>query len=134
MSINVITVSGRVSRPVRRVRGDGGHLYVFPLAVRDGADRLVFPVVVLAGPPPSFVAYHADKKLHEQPLVTVVGRVCTRDVTRPLADELAAQARRAGASQELVAAIRDTLAELPLTSRRVVTEIVAQAIYEGGVW
>jgi hypothetical protein len=135
MGVNVVTVSGRVSRPPRRVRGGevGEHLYVFPIAVRQG-NSLVFPVVVSPGPLPEFAAYHEGKKLHEQPLVTVVGRVCTRDLTQPLHEDLAAQARRAGASQELVSAIRETLAVLDLKSRRVVTEIVADVIHEGGVW
>lgn len=132
MSINVVTVSGRVSRPLKRIRGEDGYLYIFPLAVRE-RERLVFPIVVLSDPPP-FVTYHEGKKLHEQPLVTVTGRICTRNVTRPLAGELAALVQRAGATQDLIAAIRDTLAELDLPVRRVVTEIIAQSVYEGGVW
>lgn len=133
-SINAVTLSGRVSRPPRRVRRiDGEHLYVFPLAVRDGDDRLVFPMVTAAELPP-FVTYHPDRKLHEQPLITVSGQIRTRNVTRPLASELAALARRAGATNDLVAAIQDVLAHLNLPARRVVTEIVAQVILEGGAW
>lgn len=132
--INAVTLSGRVSRSPRRIRGsNGGYQYVFPLAVRDGDDRLVFPMVTTTELP-EFVTYHPGKKLHEQPLVTVSGKLQTRNVTRPLANELAALARRAGATHELIAAIRDVLAHLNLPARRVVTEVVAQTILEGGVW
>ena len=134
MSINVVTLSGRVSRSPKRVRsseGDG-HAYVFPLAVREGKE-IVFPVVV-AGDLPPFVAYWDECKLHEQPLVTVVGRVRTRNLTQPLTDDVASQARRAGAAQEAIAAVREHLTNLGLESRRVVTEIVAESIHEGGAW
>jgi phage terminase large subunit-like protein len=134
MSINVVTLSGRVSRSPKRVRAPegGGHAYVFPLAVREEGE-IVFPIVV-AGELPSFVAHRDDCKLHEQPLVTVVGRVRTRNLTQPLPDDVASQAKRAGAAREVVAAVREHLADLGLESRRVVTEIVAESIFEGGCW
>ena len=134
MSINVVTLSGRVSRSPKRVRapGNGGHAYVFPLAVREDGE-IVFPIVV-AGKLPPFVAHQEDRKLHQQPLVTVVGRVRTRNLTKPLRDDVASQARRAGADREVVAAVREHLAGLGLESRRVVTEIVAESISEGGQW
>ena len=67
MSINVVTLSGRVSRSPKRVRtpDGGGHAYVFPLAVREEGE-IVFPIVV-AGELPSFVAHWDECKLHEQP-------------------------------------------------------------------
>jgi hypothetical protein len=134
MSINVVTLSGRVSRPPKRVRApaDGGHVHVFPLAVRQG-NEIVFPIVV-TGEVPSFALYRRGHKLHEQPLVTVVGRVRTRNLTQRLTDEVAAQAKRAGVEQEALAAVREQLAGLGIESRRVVTEIVAESIHEGGSW
>jgi hypothetical protein len=134
MSINVVTLSGRVSRSPKRVRApeSGGHVYVFPLAVREGTE-IVFPIVV-AGELPPFVAHRDDLKLHEQPLVTVVGHVRTRNLTQPLRDDVASQAKRAGAAREVVAAVQEHLAGLGLQSRRVVTEIVAESILEGGCW
>ena len=139
MSINVVTLSGRVSRSPKRVSlsragtsGGGGHAYIFPLAVRE-EDEIVFPIVV-AGELPPFVAHRDDLKLHQQPLVTVVGRVRTRNLTQPLRDDVASQAKRAGAAREVVAAVRERLADLGLESRRVVTEIVAESIFEGGCW
>ena len=134
MSINVVTLSGRVSRSPKRVRTSerGSHTYIFPLAVRE-EDEIVFPIVV-AGELPPFVAHRDDLKLHQQPLVTVVGRVRTRNLTQPLRDDVASQARRAGAAREVVAAIREHLTDLGLESRRVVTEIVADSIFEGGCW
>jgi hypothetical protein len=134
MSINVVTLSGRVSRSPKRVRApeSGGHAYVFPLAVREEGE-IVFPIVV-AGDLPPFVAHRDDLKLHQQPLVTVVGRVRTRNLTQPLRDDVASQARRAGAAREVVAAVREHLTDLGLQSRRVVTEIVAESIFEGGCW
>jgi hypothetical protein len=134
MSINNVTLSGRVSRSPRRVRAPeyGGYAYVFPLAVREGRE-IVFPIVVVGDLPP-FVTHRDDRKLHEQPLVTVEGRVRTRNLTLPLPDDVASQARRAGAAQEIVSAVREHLADLGLESRRVVTEIVAESIHEGGCW
>ena len=133
-SINVVTLSGRVSRRPKRVRapGDDGYVFVFPLAVRDGGE-IVFPMVV-AETLPKFVTYHAGRKLHQQPSVTVAGRARTRNLTRPLAEDLAAQARRAGATEETVAAIREHLGGSELQARRVVTEILAERILEGGAW
>ena len=135
--INLVSLSGRVSRTPRRVRdpdGGEGHVYVFPLAVR-GEEGLVFPYIVVSGSLPQFVTYDDGRKLHEQPLVTVVGRTRTRNLTRPLAEDLAAQARRAGAPEEVVAAIRQQLRDLgDLRTRRVVTEILAESVLEGGAW
>jgi len=128
MSINIVTISGKISRPPKKVQGN----YIFPLAVRDG-NSIVFPVVILENLPP-FVSYQTGKKLHEQPLVTVVGRVRTRNVTRPLATELAILAQRAGATQDLINAVEDLLNVLNLESKRVVTEILVEKIMEGGTW
>jgi hypothetical protein len=59
----------------------------------------VFPVLV-TDVLPKFVTYYNDgRKLHEQPLVTVVGRIRTRNLTHPLGKEVAAQARRGGFSR-----------------------------------
>ncbi len=133
MSINVVTLSGRVSRPPKRVQSGDGYAYVFPLAVREEGDCLVFPMVV-ADTIPEFVTYHTGRKLHEQPLVTVIGRTHTRNLTRPLADDLAAQARRAGAPEEIITALEEMLDKLGLEARHVVTEIVVDSIHEGGAW
>ena len=135
--VNVVSLSGRVSQPPRRVRdpnGSDGQVHVFPLAVR-GRDGLVFPHVVAAGPLPGFLTYDGGRKLHEQVLVTVVGRARTRNLTRPLDEALTSLARRAGAPEEIVAAIRAQLRGLTdLRDRRVVTEILADHILEGGAW
>jgi hypothetical protein len=100
--------------------------------VRQG-NEIVFPIVVTGEVPP-FALYRRGLKLHEQPLVTVVGRVRTRNLTQQLTDEVAAQAKRAGVEQEALAPVREQLAGLRIESRRVVTEIVAESIHEGGSW
>lgn len=140
---NVVMVSGRVSRPPRSVRDPKrkrGHVQVFPLAVREGDDEIVFPIVV-ARTLPDFVTFKPKAPLHEQPLITVVGRLRTRNVTKDLAKEVTALARRAGVADDVIAALEQSIAaqgngedEGTLEARRVVTEIVATSISLGGAW
>jgi hypothetical protein len=134
MSINNVTLSGRVCRLPKRVRApeNGGHVFVFPLAVRE-RDRLVFPVVVTGQLPP-FVVHKDGLELDVQPLVTVVGRVRTRNLTRPLRDDVLSQVKQAQGAREAIAALWRQIEDRRLLSRRVVTEIVADFIFEGGCW
>jgi hypothetical protein len=139
--VNYATLSGRVSRPPRRVRigGDGEDApwgYAFPLAVRQRRG-IVFPMVVVQGELPPFVTYHQGKKLHQQPLVTVVAaRLRTRNLTHGLAEDLVGQARRAGAGDEVAERLFDVLGDSGLVARHVVTDLLVRPdqILEGGSW
>lgn len=137
---NLVTISGRVSRQPRRIpQGEGGAdaVYVFPLAVRVGPNRdeLVFPEIVIRNVLPPFVKFRNQRKLHEQALITVIGEVHTHNLNLPLVDELVSLARRGEAPIEVIAALQDMADALDgCTTQRVVTEIVAVAVAEGGDW
>jgi hypothetical protein len=137
---NQTTLSGRVSRAPQRVRvgGDGTTWgYAFPLAVRS-EQGIIFPMVVVEGEElPEFVTYHADRKLHQQPLITIVAaQLRTRNLSSDLADDLVHQARRAGADDELAEQLAAVLGGCGLTSKHVVTDLVVRPgqILEGGTW
>lgn len=139
-SVNQVTLSGRVSRPPQRVRVAGEDSpwgYAFPLAVR-GDDGLIFPTVLVEGPTlPDCVTYRDGQKLHEQPLITIVGaRLRTRNLTLDLASDLARQARRAGADDELIEHLAALLDGCGLLGRHVVTDLLArpEQILPGGHW
>lgn len=136
MSSNHAILSGRVSRPPQRVRvgGQGSPWgYAVTLAVRTG-NGLIFPTVVVEGDLPPFVTYDPQAPLHQQPLLTVIGYVRTRNLTLDLAQEVTRLARRAGADQETVERLAAILDGSGLVARRVVTDLLAQQILEGGTW
>ncbi len=136
MSSNYVILSGRVSRPPQRVRigGEGSPWgYAITLAVRS-TNGLVFPTVVVQGNLPPFVTYDPNAPLHQQPLITVVGQVRTRNLTLDLATEVVRLARRAGADQATVERLAAALNGSGLVSRRVVTDVLADQILEGGSW
>jgi len=136
MSSNYAILSGRVSRPPQRVRvgGEGSNWgYAVILAVRS-ANGLVFPTVVVQGNLPPFVSYEPGAPFHRQPLITAVGKLRTRNLTLDLATEVARLAQRAGADQETVERLTAVLDGSGLVSRRVVTDLLADQILEGGTW
>jgi hypothetical protein len=93
--------------------------------------------MVVARTLPEFVTFRPKALLHEQPLITVVGRLRTRNVTRDLAKEVTALARRAGVTDDVIAALEQSMAgqgDGEAEARRVVTEIVATSISLGGTW
>jgi hypothetical protein len=89
---------------------------------------------VVTGQLPPFVVHKDGLELDVQPLVTVVGRVRTRNLTRPLRDDVLSQVKQAQGAREAIAALWRQIEDRRLLSRRVVTEIVADFIFEGGCW
>jgi len=138
--LNRATLSGRVSRRPRRVRigGEGTAWgYAFPLAVREDNRNIVFPMVVVRGELPDFVTYHEGRKLHEQPLITIVAaQIRTRNLTLDLAEDLIRQARRAGAEEETIERLSALMDGSGLVARHVVTDLLVQPdqILQGGRW
>jgi hypothetical protein len=135
-STNHVIVTGRVSRPPQRVRigGEGSPWgYALTLAVRT-ENGLIFPTAVVEGSLPPFVTYDPQAKLHDQILITVIGRIRTRNLTLDLATEVTRLAQRAGAGQEMVDCLTAALKGSELVARRVVTDLLAEQVLEGGNW
>lgn len=134
MSLNHVVLSGKISKPPRRIQQEDGRVvYVFPLATR--TPRMSFPIVTIEGTLPHFVTYYGDRSLMDQPTVSLVGaRIVTRNLILTTED-LARMLRKGGVDSNL---INQLLEILPgdLQVRRVVTEIWARSedILPGGEW
>lgn len=132
MSLNHVVLSGKISKPPRRIQQEDGRvIYVFPLAVR--TPRISFPIVVVENTLPHFVAYYGERPLTDQPTISLVGAsIITRNVTFE-AEDVARMLRKAGADGEMVERL---LKADGLRIKRVVTEVWVrpEGILPGGEW
>lgn len=134
MSLNHVILSGRVSKPPKRVQQEDGRIvYVFPLAIR--SPRMAFPIIAVEGTLPHFVTYYGERPLTDQPIISLVGaRIVTRNLTFTV-EEVTRMIRKAGVDDDVVEQISRILPD-SLRINRVVTEILAtpENVLPGGVW
>ena len=132
MSLNYVVISGKVSRPPRRVTDGEKSVFVFPLAVR--SPQMSFPILAVDGPLPHYVTYYNDRGLAEQPVVSVVATVATRNIIIG-PEDVARMLRKANVDRDVITRVLEIL-PADLKIRRVVTELRSRPenIFPGGVW
>lgn len=134
MSLNHVVISGKVSKPPRRIQQEDGRVvYVFPLATR--TPRMSFPVVTVEDTLPHFVTCYGDRSLTDQPTISLVGaRIVTRNVVFT-PEDVARMLRKGGADSDIISQLLEMLPG-DLRVRRVVTELWARPedVLPGGEW